>query len=171
MFTYIRKQFYAKGIQIGSPWALFFNYAIFCMPKRDIKKIYTKLFRFSKLELDTIEKNLIRFSATKKSNLSEFIIHSAMNYYKNISEIEIEEGRSKELFEIIIQIKEIVFELNKVGNNINQIAKIANSKKGISQIEILNLKNEHLKIEKILNIYLKDKDVVQNLYNKIADTL
>lgn len=141
------------------------------MAKREKSKILRKEIRITEKELATINNNLIRFSATKKSNLSEFIIHSAMNYYKTNSEIEMKNGRSKELFEIIIQIKEIVFELNKVGNNINQIAKIANSKKGISQFEILNLKNEHLKIEKILNMYLKDKDVVQNLYNKIADTL
>lgn len=87
-------------------------------------------FRVTEEELQLIKKNI----ETSKMNQTEFFISCAGN-----KEIVVVEG-----------LKELAFEVNKIGNNLNQLTKIANTEKEIDQIELKKAREELSEVWQLL---------------------
>lgn len=60
----------------------------------------------------------------------------------------------------------LVFELNKIGNNLNQIAKVTNEKRNIFNPEILELQNLMAQVNKIVaDEFKKVTEQIEEIYN------
>lgn len=60
----------------------------------------------------------------------------------------------------------LVFELNKIGNNLNQIAKVTNEKRNIFNPEILELQNLMTQVNKIVaDEFKKVTEQIEEIYN------
>lgn len=96
-----------------------------------------KLIYFSDEELEVINQNM---EMLEMENLSEYIRSMALKGKKIKFEFN---GYVRELEKIII-------ELNKIGTNINQIAKITNERRNIYHEDVLILKKEMNKANEIM---------------------
>jgi Bacterial mobilisation protein (MobC) len=80
-------------------------------------------FRLSQAERDYIDKNFKRFSTKKKTSISKFIIEACIKYYATSED----KTRKVELLDILITADMIKDEINRIGVNLNQVAKKINS--------------------------------------------
>ena len=96
-----------------------------------------KLIYFSDEELEVINQNM---KILEMENLSEYVRSMALKGKKIKFEFN---GYVRELEKIII-------ELNKIGTNINQIAKITNERRNIYHEDVLILKKEMNKANEIM---------------------
>lgn len=96
-----------------------------------------KLIYFSDEELEVINQNM---KMLEMENLSEYVRSMALKGKKIKFEFN---GYVRELERIII-------ELNKIGTNINQIAKITNERRNIYHEDVLILKKEMNKANEIM---------------------
>lgn len=100
-------------------------------------KIKRKLKRNNRLFFDLSDEELKvfndRFSGYKSTNRSEFIRDSVLNNYIIINDDK--------------NLRSLVYEINKIGNNINQLTHLANQNKIIEKEEIEILKNEMEKVK------------------------
>ena len=82
------------------------------------------------MRITEYEKNLImeRYKASGKNSLREYIVEAAINGY--IINVEYQE------------IKELAYEINKIGNNINQIAHRVNSSNQIHKADMMELQED-----------------------------
>ena len=100
-------------------------------------RINGKLIYFSDEELEVINQNM---KMLEMENLSEYVRSMALKGKKIKFEFN---GYVRELERIII-------ELNKIGTNINQIAKITNERRNIYHEDVLILKKEMNKANEIM---------------------
>ena len=63
-----------------------------------------------------------------------------------------------------IEWRKVVWEINKIGVNINQIVKLANERKFISDDAIENLAAEHRKVWQILDDFINQKEITENMF-------
>lgn len=87
-------------------------------------------FRVTENELQMIKSKIEKSKLTQ----SEFFISCATN--KDIV--------------VIDGLKELTFEINKIGNNLNQLTKIANTEKEIDQIELKKAREELSEVWQLL---------------------
>ncbi len=80
-------------------------------------------FRLSQAERNCIDKNFKRFSIKKKTNISKFIIEACVKFYATNND----KSRKAELLDILITADVIKDEINRIGVNLNQVAKKINS--------------------------------------------
>jgi hypothetical protein len=80
-------------------------------------------FRLSQAERNCIDKNFKRFSIKKKTSISKFIIEACMKFYATNED----KSRKAELLDIHITADVIKDEINRIGVNLNQVAKKINS--------------------------------------------
>jgi signal recognition particle GTPase len=80
-------------------------------------------FRLSQSERNSIDKNFKRFSLKKKTSISKFIIEACVKYYSTGDD----KSRKAELLDILITADVIKDEINRIGVNLNQVAKKINS--------------------------------------------
>lgn len=87
-------------------------------------------------EQTILEKKCNEFGLTKSSYIRHAILYGGIK--KTMPRVD------EEL------IKKLVYEVNKIGNNINQIAYICNSKYEVTESEMIEAKNELYKAEKYI---------------------
>lgn len=87
-------------------------------------------FRVTEKELQMIKSKIEKSKLTQ----SEFFISCATN--KKIV--------------VIDGLKELTFEINKIGNNLNQLTKIANTEKEIDQVELKKSREELSEVWQLL---------------------
>lgn len=93
--------------------------------KRDLKRANRVVVDLSDEELDKLNQRLKDFNST---NRSQFIRESILNNYIIINDD--------------TNLRELVYEVNKIGNNINQLTKLSNQNKEIQPEEIEWLKKQ-----------------------------
>lgn len=92
---------------------------------RDLKRDNRLVFDLSDEELESFNE---RFSKYRSTNRSAFIRDAVLNNYLIINDD--------------TNLRDLVYEVNRVGNNINQIARIAQQNKEIEEEEIEQLKKQ-----------------------------
>lgn len=97
-----------------------------------MEKNVRKTLRFSEIEICEIEKELEKIDITFSAYARDLILKNKINTKSKIQ-------------------KDFLFEVNKIGVNLNQIAKFCNTKKQIPKLKIL------LKIQKDLEKIIKEK--------------
>lgn len=100
--------------------------------------------RLSSKDIETIRKNMSKFNL---ENMSFYMRTVAIN--PSIINVDIK------------TLKDLTYEINKVGVNINQAVKLANKNKEISREEINELKESAKGIEsmKVVTTFLRDKSI------------
>ncbi len=97
--------------------------------------------KLQKFYLDDQELNIV------ENNMNRLKINNKSEYYRDMSL----KGK-KILFEYDREnICEIVTEINKIGTNINQIAKVTNERRNIYHEDVLILKDELTKIRRVID--------------------
>lgn len=99
--------------------------------KRNRDKLIT--FYLSDEELEVFNE---RFAKYKTDNRSQFIRDSVLNNYMIINDD--------------TNLRKLVYEVNQIGNNVNQLAHLANQNKKIEKEEIENLQNEVKEIRSLV---------------------
>lgn len=89
--------------------------------------------RVTPVEKALIEKNM---SSTGYGNMSSYIRHMALE-----GKVVVEESKVDD---------KLIYEVNKIGNNINQIAKQLNSGETAKEVDVLEIKSEMKKIWQLL---------------------
>lgn len=97
-----------------------------------MEKNVRKTLRFSEIEICEIEKELEKIDITFSAYARDLILKNKINTKSKIQ-------------------KDFLFEVNKIGVNLNQIAKFCNTKKQIPKLKIL------LKIQKDLEKIIEGK--------------
>ena len=107
------------------------------------RKILKKVF----VDLEENEKILENMVKARSENFSAYARELLLNGEINIIDFE--------------NIREIKFEINKIGNNINQIVKLGNEKREITKSDlekIIKLQKELVeKIHEVINVKIKNK--------------
>lgn len=96
----------------------------------------------------------IHFRTTSEEK--ELLIEKAKNAKMTLSEFIVSMSESKPII-IIDDVSKIIVEVSRIGNNINQIVKVANSQKFVNKEQI----------EKIINAYRNIVDLLDELIKKI----
>lgn len=97
-----------------------------------MKKNIRKTLRFSEIEICEIEKELEKIDITFSVYARNLILKNKINIKSKIQ-------------------KDFIYEVNKIGVNLNQVAKFCNTKKQIPKLKIL------LKIQKDFEKIIKEK--------------
>lgn len=120
-------------------------------------------FRLSQAERNSIDKNFKRFSTKKKTSISKFIIEACIKYYATSED----KTRKAELMDILITADVIKDEINRIGVNLNQVAKKINSFDKYSRIienEASYFKNEFKSLMELSKSLSQLTDFVMILY-------
>ena len=108
-----------------------------------------KIFKFRATE-DEI--NIIKERSQKHGlTMSEFVRQAALNSV-------IVKHSTKEL-------NKLIWEVNKIGTNINQIARLCNESDYVSKQSLQKLQEEHFKVYKVFENFILPKD----FYNHLVD--
>ena len=103
-------------------------------------KLKRNLKRNNRLFLDLSDEELeifnSRFSNYRTDNRSQFIRNAVLNNFIIINDD--------------TNLRKLVYEVNRIGNNINQLAHLANQNKKIKQEEIEDLQNEVKEIRSLV---------------------
>lgn len=106
--------------------------------KKLVTKLNRDLTRDNRLVFDLSDEELElfneRFNQYRSNNRSAFIRESVLNDYLIINDD--------------TNLRELVYEVNRIGNNVNQLAKIAQKNKNIEVEEIEQLKKQMKEIRK-----------------------
>lgn len=100
---------------------------------RNLKRNNRLFFDLSDEELKLLNERLENY---RSSNRSEFIRDSVLNNYIIINDD--------------TNLRSLVYEVNQIGNNVNQLAHLANQNKKIEADEIETLKNEIKEIRSLV---------------------
>lgn len=120
-------------------------------------------FRLSQSERNCIDKNFKRFSKKKKTSISKFIIEACVKFYATSDD----KSRKAELLDILITADVIKDEINRIGVNLNQVAKKINSFDKYSRIienEAGYFKNEFMGLVELSKSLSQLTDFVMILY-------
>lgn len=103
---------------------------------------------------------LNKFNASGAKSKSDFIVSILLNQELKIKVVDVEKSK------LVAQLSQLKSEINSIGNNINQIARIANSYQNKSEFspQILNLKTQILEAQNLLSNH---KSLFQNLAKNI----
>lgn len=59
----------------------------------------------------------------------------------------------------VLELNNLVYEINKIGTNINQIAKICNQSQSVSPVALQNLQNRHSELYSLMtNVLVTNED-------------
>ena len=116
------------------------------MKTKNRRRNFPQKFFFSEKELDIAEENMTALGITNKS---EYFRDMILNGKKIVVNFDYE------------NLNKLVYELNKIGTNINQIARVTNERKNIF----------HPEVEELQNLLQKMNELISSEFKKVADEI
>ena len=106
---------------------------------------------------------LIRVTSTEKKNIQE----KALAAHMSVSSYMIKLSEDKKII-VAEKIPQLLYEISKIGTNINQVAKIANTQKFVNNRLLENITEGMNELQKILSeVYNDDEHTIRNLEKRI----
>lgn len=109
---------------------------------------------------------LIRVTSTEKKNIQE----KALAAHMSVSSYMIKLSEDKKII-VAEKIPQLLYEISKIGTNINQVAKIANTQKFVNNRLLENITEGMNELEKLLQKILSevynDEHTIQSLEKRI----
>jgi GTPase involved in cell partitioning and DNA repair len=110
---------------------------------------------------------LIRVTSTEKKNIQE----KALAAHMSVSSYMIKLSEDKKII-VAEKIPQLLYEISKIGTNINQVAKIANTQKFVNNRLLENITEGMNELEKLLQkilseVYNDDEHAIRSLEKRI----
>lgn len=110
---------------------------------------------------------LIRVTSTEKKNIQE----KALAAHMSVSSYMIKLSEDKKII-VAEKIPQLLYEISKIGTNINQVAKIANTQKFVNNRLLENITEGMNELEKLLQkilseVYNDDEHTIRSLEKRI----
>ena len=114
---------------------------------------------------------LIRVTSTEKKNIQE----KALAAHMSVSSYMIKLSEDKKII-VAEKIPQLLYEISKIGTNINQVAKIANTQKIVNNRLLENITEGMNELEKLLQkilseVYNDDEHAIRSLEKRIDKLL